>query len=218
MSAIKHTLLKTSTLGFLVIILLSCTSNLSSEVQVTALKTEYKENPVGIDNPKPRLSWKLIDNSKTREQKQTAYQILVASSLKNLKANNGDVWDSGKIITSQSTNNTFTGNVLQSANNYFWKVKIWDKDNRATKWSAIAMFTTGLFKQTDWTGEWILKEDQKKSDYNWYRKTITLKDTPTSALVLLSSFGYHELYVNGEKVTNNVMSPVSSYMKKEYHI
>ena len=72
----------------------------------------------------------------------------------------------------------------------------------------------GLLKQSDWKGDWILKSDQKKTDHNWYRKNVTLSEDATSAFVFVGSFGYHELYVNGEKITENVMNPVSSYMKK----
>jgi len=72
----------------------------------------------------------------------------------------------------------------------------------------------GLLKKFDWKGEWILKSDQKKTDHNWYRKNIILSDDAESAFVFVGSFGYHELYVNGEKITDNVMNPVSTYMKK----
>ncbi|MBD0404684.1 alpha-L-rhamnosidase N-terminal domain-containing protein [Flammeovirga sp. EKP202] len=59
-----------------------------------------------------------------------------------------------------------------------------------------------------------MKEDQAKTDHNWYRKNLTLKNKAESAMVYVGSFGYHELYVNGQKVTDQVMNPVTSYMKK----
>lgn len=178
------------------------------------LRCEYKTNPLGIDNTSPRFSWKLIETSQTHGQKQTAFQILVASSLENLSNNLGDVWDSGKVKTDQSVNNTFQGKNLESAKKYFWKVKIWDTNGTETQWSTHASFTTGLFNQNDWKGEWILKEDQEKTGHNWYRKNVTLIDDASSAFVFVASFGYHELYVNGEKITDNFMNPVSSYMKE----
>ncbi|APY11612.1 hypothetical protein BWZ22_10320 [Seonamhaeicola sp. S2-3] len=193
-------------------IALSCSDE--TTIEVFDLRCEYKINPLGIDNTAPRLSWKLKQENLERGQKQTAYQILVSSSLEKLKNNNGDVWDSGKVTSNQSVNNTYQGNALQSAKQYFWKVKIWDKDGNASKWSEPAKFSMGLLKPSDWKGDWILKPDQKKTDHNWYRKNFELKETPESAFVFVGSFGYHELYVNGEKITDNVMNPVSSYMKK----
>jgi len=82
-------------LFFLVIFITGCDS--PSEVSLTELKCEYRINPLGIDNPAPRLSWKLSEDIQTRGQKQTAYQVLVASSLDKLNDNTGDVWDSGKV-------------------------------------------------------------------------------------------------------------------------
>ncbi|WP_298495924.1 family 78 glycoside hydrolase catalytic domain [uncultured Algibacter sp.] len=192
----------------------SCKPNNSEILEVNDLRCEYRINPLGIDNNSPRLSWKLIDLYQKRGQKQTAFQILVASSLENLNNHIGDVWDSGKVETNQSVNNTFLGNELESAKQYFWKVKVWDKDGNASSWSEPAKISMGLLQQSDWKGDWILKSDQKKTDHNWYRKNFELKEKAESAFVFVGSFGYHELYVNGEKVTENVMNPVSSYMKK----
>ena len=183
-------------------------------VEVNDLRCEYRLNPLGIDNTIPRLSWILSQENFTRGQKQTAYQILVASSLDNLESNKVDVWNSGKVDSNQSVNITYAGKELQSAKQYFWKVKVWDKDSDASNWSEPAKFSMGLLKQSDWKGDWILKSDQKKTDHNWYRKNVMLSDKASSAFVFVGSFGYHELYVNGEKITENVMNPVSTYMKK----
>ncbi|TNJ44997.1 family 78 glycoside hydrolase catalytic domain [Tamlana fucoidanivorans] len=185
-----------------------------SEVFVSELKCEYRTNPLGIDNTAPRLSWKLVEVNSTRGQKQTAYQILVASSLNVLNKNIGDVWDSGKVNSNQSVNNTYQGQTLESTKQYFWKVKVWDVSGGESNWSEYGKFSTGLLGNADWKGEWIHKIDQKKTDHNWYRKTFSLTEEVSSAFVYVGSFGYHELYVNGKKVTDNVMNPVSSYMKK----
>jgi len=195
-----------------IICLTSCDSK--SKVSLSDLKCEYRNNPLGIDNTAPRLSWKLIEETKTRGQKQSAYQILVATTLKHLEGNTVDVWDSGKVETNQSVNNVYQGTELESAQQYFWKVKVWDKDGNPSNWSEPAKFSMGLLKPSDWKGDWILKSDQKKTDHNWYRKNLTLIDNAESAFVFVGSFGYHELYVNGEKITDNVANPVSSYMKK----
>ena len=190
----------------------NCTS--STSIKVTALKTEYKTNPLGIDNTSPRLSWSIIDENNTRGQKQTAFQILVASSASNLNDNIGDMWDSGKTKTNKSVNNEYAGKPLTSAKQYFWKVKIWDATGNPSDWSENGIFSMGLLEKEDWKGEWILKPDQKKTDHNWYRKNFKLEEKVSSAFVFVGSFGYHELYVNGEKVTENVLNPVASYMKK----
>jgi alpha-L-rhamnosidase len=197
----------------LVVVLMGCQLK-STDITIKDLKCEYKTNPLGIDNTSPRLSWKLAQENPVRGQKQTAYQILVASSLKNLKENIGDVWNSGKIQSNQSVNVKYNGSDLSSVQQYFWKVKIWDKDDNVSNWSKVAHFSMGLLKKDDWKGEWIYKKDQNKKDHNWYRKNVSLEDNPQSAFIYVASFGYHEVYVNGEKVSNAVMNPVYSFVKK----
>nr|WP_168441996.1 family 78 glycoside hydrolase catalytic domain [Pontiella desulfatans] len=160
------------------------------------------------------MSWKILDPDKTRGQRQTGYQVLVASSLEKLNQDIGDLWDSGAVKESQSANNVYQGASLKSGMECLWKVRICDIDGKVSDWSPVARFTVGLLDSTDWKGEWILKEDQLKTDHNWYRKNFTLSAEPTSGFVYVASFGYHELYVNGRKVTDQVMNPVSSYMKK----
>ena len=192
--------------------LLSACSN--SSIEAYNLRCEYRINPLGIDNVNPRLSWKIIDIKNTRGQKQTAYQILVASNLKSLKSDKGDLWDSGKQSSDQSVNVVYSGSVLTSNLDCYWKVRVWGIDGQVSDWSEPARFSMGLLNKADWKGEWIMKADQSKSDHNWYRKNIELKEKAQSAFVYVGSFGYHELYVNGKKITDNVLNPVSSYMKK----
>ena len=164
--------------SFLILILIFNTSSCESVsiVKVKALKCEYKTNPLGIDNLEPRLSWNLEQENLVRGQQQTAYQVLVASNLENLENNSGDVWDSGKVETNQSVNNTFQGTPLESAKQYFWKVKVWDASGNPSDWSENAIFSMGLLKKEDWKGEWILKSDQKKTDNNWYIKNFQLQE------------------------------------------
>lgn len=178
------------------------------------LRCEYRVNPLGIENTSPRLSWKILDSDKTRGQKQTGFQVLVASSESNLNKNVGDLWDSKAKLESSSVNNVYEGVPLTSGQRCFWKVRVKDAKGTVSDWSPNATFSIGLLDAADWKGAWIHKGDQEMTDHNWFRKNITLSSAPTSGLVYVGSFGYHELYVNGEKVTDNVMNPVSSFMKK----
>ena len=52
------------------------------------LRCEYRANPQGIDEAAPRLSW--IVTSDQRNQRQTAYQLLVASTPERLGEDTGD--------------------------------------------------------------------------------------------------------------------------------
>src|SRR6056297_619332 len=48
-----------------------------SSLGASQLRTEYLNDPRGLDEQQPRLSWQV--NSTARDQLQTAYRILVAS-------------------------------------------------------------------------------------------------------------------------------------------
>ncbi|WP_418262526.1 family 78 glycoside hydrolase catalytic domain [Flavobacterium faecale] len=196
------------------LLLLVFTTTGYASVLPVDLKCEYRNNPLGIDNPTPRLSWKIVDNTSIRGQKQTAFHIVVASSLENLNKNRGDLWDSGKITTDQTVNTVYAGKKLRANQKCFWKVCVWDVAGVRSDWSTTAVFSIGLLKSEDWKGEWIFKEGQNKKDHNWYRKNFSLTNVPSAALVYVASFGYHEIYVNGQKVGDGVMNPVMSAMKK----
>src|SRR4051794_17908238 len=94
-----------------------------ASVSVGDLRCESLRNPSGIDETKPRLSWILA--SKDRGEKQSAYEIIVASSVKNLDRGDGDLWNSGKVESDQSIHVRYAGKPLASQAECFWKVRIW---------------------------------------------------------------------------------------------
>ena len=105
----------------------------------TALRCEYLENPLGIDVPRPRLSWRLTTRDATeRGQRQTAYQVLVASTPEVLARDTGDRWDSGRVQNDQSIQIEYAGTVLASGQECYWKVRVWDAEGRASPWSDTA--------------------------------------------------------------------------------
>ena len=106
---------------------------LHAATTVDHLRCEGIENPQGIDAIKPQLSWRI--ESDQRGQKQTACQILVASSAEKLAHDQGDLWDSGRIGTDQSVRVSYAGKALGSRAECFWKVRVWDADKKPTVWS-----------------------------------------------------------------------------------
>ena len=67
------------------------------------MKTEDLINPIGIDEKKPRFSWKL--QSKISGTVQTAYRIIVRSD-------NDTVWDSGKVMSDRSICIEYNGQIF----------------------------------------------------------------------------------------------------------
>ena len=117
------------------------------------LQCEDRVNPAGMDVANPQLSW--ILTSDQRGEKQTAYQVLVASSLDKLKLDIGDLWDSGKVISDATAQITYAGKPLVTRQQCFWKIKAWDRGGKASAWSEAAMWSMGMLQPNDWTAQWI---------------------------------------------------------------
>ncbi|MBC7326691.1 hypothetical protein H5T87_01080 [bacterium] len=120
------------------------------------LRCEYRENPLGIDESKPRLSWILqIKEPNLRGVRQTAYQILVASSKEKLEKGEGDLWDSGKVESDQTSQIEYDGVPLKSEMECWWKVRVWDEEGNVSDWSEPAFWTMGLLQKEEWKAKWI---------------------------------------------------------------
>ena len=171
---------------------------------------EYRKDPLGIDVIRPRLSWVL--ESKDKAVRQTAYRVLVASSPKLLAADQGDLWDSGKVLSDETIQIEYDGKPLASDAGCFWKIRSWDAADKPSAWSDPARWTMGLLKPEDWRASWIhagLADDISP----WFRKTFTLEAAPERVLAYVNAIGYFELYVNGHKVGTDVLSPAVSDLR-----
>lgn len=117
------------------------------------LRCEYRHNPLGIGVTQPRLSWEMHDAR--RGAKQTAYQVLVASTPEKLAAQVGDLWDSGRVASDQSTQVVYAGKPLGSRTACHWKVRLWDADGSPTRYTKPALWTVGLLEPSDIKAQWI---------------------------------------------------------------
>ena len=107
-----------------------------------ALRCEYRVNPSGIDETAPRLSWQVT--SKERDESQSAWEVLAASSETALAHDEGDLWDSGKVAGDDTTAIVYGGRALASGEVCHWKARVWDKDGKASDWSEPAVWSMGL--------------------------------------------------------------------------
>ena len=69
-------------------------------LRVVGLRTEYMENPLGMDSRKPRLSWRL--QSGGRGVTQSAYEVRVAGSERGVRGGSDSVWSSGRVASDDS--------------------------------------------------------------------------------------------------------------------
>ena len=137
----------------LIFILFIAFTTQTHAITISNLRCEYLKNPVGLDVAQPRLSWEL--NSDIRGDKQSAYQILVASTAENLAKDNGDVWNTEKVSTDQCNQLVFKGKDLKSVTEYFWKVRVWDACGKQSEWSSTAKWAMAFMDQKEWKAKWI---------------------------------------------------------------
>jgi alpha-L-rhamnosidase len=173
------------------------------------LRTAYREDPLGIDETRPGLTWTLQGEGRARAQ--SAYRILVASSRDKLRSGVGDMWDTGKVQSDKTAHVRYAGAPLQSNERYFWKVKTWDESGNASAWSKPATWSMGLLRSLDWQGKWIGPADTARASLGhaapMLRKEHRLGKPIERATAHVSGLGYYEFYLNGEKVSDRVLEP-----------
>jgi hypothetical protein len=171
------------------------------------LECEARTNPVGVDASRPLLSWKL--KSAKNGDRQTAYQVLVASTPEKLAEGAADVWDSRRSASSDSLPVAYSGAALRSLRRYHWKVRVWDAAGQASAWSDPAEWTTALVAPDAWRAGWITHPDHalRSGPLPIFRKQFSIDKPLRRALVLASGLGFHELHINGARVGDHVLAP-----------
>ena len=157
-----------------------------------------------------------------RPQRQTAYEVLMASSAAVLDGNHGDLWDSGKVVSDQLLSIPYGGIALTSTKQVFWKVRVWDRNDQPSAWSSVATWTMGLLNPADWQASWICAPSNSLTltgcAWIWYpegnpassappgvryfRKTVSVRSDSalTAATLLLAVDNSYTAYVNGGSV------------------
>lgn len=177
------------------------------------LLCEAKTNPVGIATTEPYFSWK--NDAEVNKSHQTAYQILVASSAEQLQKDQADLWNSGKVQSSKSVLVPYSGKALQSRSVGYWKIKVWDQYGASSAWSETQTFSVGLLNSKDWDAEYIgLSSEKSDVEAPFFRKAININEKYDELYFHVNSLGYHELYINNEKVGDAVLAPAESQFDK----
>jgi alpha-L-rhamnosidase len=184
------------------------------------LRCESLVNPEGIDTPLPRFSW-IIDSEK-RNVVQVSYEIWVASSIDKLNDKEADLWHSGEIKDRRSLAVAYAGTPLQSRSQAYWKVKV-STNQGETMESEPASFSVGLLNESDWSAQWIgldkafpwdKETAHSRLSARYFRKEFTNQKTVRSAKIYIAGLGLYELYINGEKIGDQVLTPTPTDYNK----
>ena len=188
----------------------------------TNLRCEYLTNPLGLEETHPRLSW--VETAPGRGDKQSAYRILVASTEKKLLSGKGDLWDSGKVMSDQTTQVSYSGKPLHSRETAYWKVQVWDARARRTISAGSAYWEMGLLAKSDWKASWVgmphaltTQLSFDGASWIWFpemdargempggscfvHKTLSLGSKPIdSAIFMIAADDHFKLRINGSLV------------------
>ena len=157
----------------LILSLFSLTLKGQSDGIPSDLKCDYLENPVGIDNPFPRLTWQIDDDSPGAIQ--SAFSILVGTDSLEVENGEGSMWHTKKIHSQQQLV-SYAGAALQPFTKYYWKVITWNKKNDRNA-STVYSFETGMMDIKNWQGNWI--SDGRDIQYKpapCFRKQFTARN------------------------------------------
>jgi len=178
--------------------------NAQARLTPMELRCDYAVNPLGVDSPAPRLFLKLAGGRPG--DKQTAYEILVASSAKKLAADRGDLWAGGKVASDETIQIAYPGQKLASWQPAFWKVRVWDAAGKVSAWSRPATWTMGVLAPADWQAHWIGAADTNIPSL-LLRHEFTVKPGLQRAIIHICGLGEYELTLNGKKAGADFLSP-----------
>lgn len=185
------------------------------------LRCEHRATPLGIDEPAPRLSWRLA--SEHRGDDPVAYRVRVAEHCEGLDEGGQLLWDTGRVSDPGAIAVHYAGPALRGRTRYHWRVSVWpggpSAPTEATSWFETAFIDAGAWRASWIThdphrvdvmdaptdGEFAL-DDHGLSPCPVLRRTFT-GSPGTRARLHVSARGLYEVRLNGVRVGDAELAP-----------
>jgi len=172
------------------------------------LKINLIDEPYGIPVSDPSFSW--VCNDSDKNEIQTAYQILIASTADKINSNVGDVADTGMVVSNESSYVKIANLNLQPNSIYFWKVRTWDKDGNVSPYSAPQTFTTEVGDA--WAGKngiWspVVSDPYAATGWTDYALECTIKISASAlGICFRATNGNKDMYMWQFKTDDNTLN------------
>ena len=177
-------------------------------VELYDLRCEGLVEPLAIDSIQPHFSWKTAVSGPAEQE---SYEIQVAGSERALRAGKADFWASGAVASPEQVMIPYEGSPLEQRGLYWWRARIRTADGKTSRWSAPQRFGIGIL--AGMAGEYI-GAVPGEGHAPLLRKRFRLAQKNGTALLHVNSLGYHEAYVNGQAVSDAVLTPAVSQLDK----
>lgn len=189
----KNTALLTG-FSLLFIFLTVCRFEYKKTIPVN-LRTEYLVNPVGIDAKQPRFTWEYAGDADNFGISR--YEIKIGTHPDSLA-----VYKEEELLLSPHTR-------------YYWNVTVWDRKGHRSTTSETVFFETAKLAMQDWQGQWITdRHDKEYEPAPLFRREFTLEENFTEARIYVAAAGYYEMYINGNRVGEEYLSPGYTHFDK----
>ena len=165
--------------------------------EVYDLRCEGLVESLGIDGTRPHFSWKIRSDA---PMEQAAYELEVGPGR----------WRSGKVSSPDQVMVPYAGKPLKARQQAWWRVRVWNGDGKASAWSAKQRF--GIGPVDTLRGEFI-GAAPGEGRASSVRKFFTMEHAHP-AVLYVTSLGYHEVFLNGEKLTDAVLQPAVSQLDR----
>lgn len=171
-------------------------------IHITETRAEYQRAPMGIDQT-PRFGWKM--ESSRQGTLQEAFWLQVAEE----EGFSRILWEEYR-ESRQSTHVKVEGLPLRSMQKYYYRVRVRDNHGEESPYSAPGTFVTAYLDQEEWRARMITAEteaDAENSKSTCLRKEFTVEGPVAHAYVCATALGLYQLYVDGNRVGEDELTP-----------
>ncbi|WP_435620096.1 family 78 glycoside hydrolase catalytic domain [Thermoanaerobacterium thermosulfurigenes] len=181
-------------------------------LKISDITCEYQKNPIGLGTKKPRFSWMIESDMYNVIQMSYRLQVSLDEKFENI------IWDTGVVNSSKSVHVEYDGPSLKSSTRYYYRVRIMDNYGQESMWSEIGYFETALMGVSEWKAKFITPENEDEGNSSkgkYLRYEFALNGEIAFARIYATALGMYEIYINGERVGDDLLTPGwTSYKKR----